>query len=208
MGMIIEKLVLVMVRTNCYIVYDSENLNGFIIDPADNGDIIMNKVKSKNINILAVFLTHGHFDHIGAAEHIRDVIGVKIYGGEEEKDIFTNPSFNLSSLYMDDISLNADVFLKDDDVINLSYFKIKAIHTPGHTNGGLCFFVSLFEEEVLFSGDTIFRDSYGRYDFPTGSLNVLLNSIKSKLLILKDDLKVFPGHNEITFIGDEKRNYR
>lgn len=203
----IDKMILGMVMTNCYIVYDEESKKGFIVDPADNGEAIRDRVALHGIQIEGILLTHGHFDHIGAAKFLKESFNCDIYGSIDEKVILENPLNNLSSMYMDQIVLHCDKYLKDKESFTIGNFNITTISTPGHTIGSVCYLVEHWGDFVLFSGDTLFKNSYGRYDFPTGDRFTLMKSIKEKLMILDDELLVLPGHNNETYIGNEKINY-
>ncbi len=200
------KMVLGSVKTNTYLVY-SEDGEGVIIDPADSADIIKTEVSNLSINIKGIILTHGHFDHIGAANELRSHYNVKIYAHEKEEIILESGSNNLSFMSGERFTIEADRYLKDDARFELAGFDIMLIYTPGHTIGSACYLISKDDEKVLMSGDTLFLDSHGRFDFPTGSYPMIISSIKEKLLKLDDDLDVYPGHNEQTTIGNEKSKY-
>ena len=129
--------------------------------------------------------------------------GVQCYAGEKEEEVLENGSYNLSASWAAALSIRADRLLRDKETLTLAGFKIKVIETPGHTKGGVCYYLS--EEGVLFSGDTLFRTSVGRTDFPTGSMSAIVRSIKGKILVLPDDTKVFPGHGESTSVAYEKK---
>jgi len=204
----IKKLVLSICATNCYIIYNKDTMEGFIIDPAANADVIDTCIKELGVDIKGILLTHGHFDHIGAAEELKKLYQVKVYAHEEEAEITENGMLNLSAMFETGDSVRVDVKLHDGDTFNLCGFDIKLIHTPGHTKGSSCYLINDGEKDRLFSGDTIFCGSYGRTDFPTGDMRQLIDSILNKLLVLDEDLEVYSGHGEQTFIGDEKKNYR
>lgn len=204
MSIIIEKYPLGMVRTNCYMIYNDDTKQAVIVDPADNGAYIKSKLEEKGLTIQAVLLTHGHFDHIMAAEYLRKTYQVPIMAHEREKEILENANHNLSgAMGGDSFSLKADDFLKDGDCLELIGTKITVLYTPGHTIGGVCYFFE--KENFLISGDTLFQGSVGRTDFPTGSMSTLIHSIKEKLSILGDDVVVYPGHEEETSIGRERK---
>lgn len=200
------RLVLGVMRTNTYIVYDEEG-EAFIADPADSADIIRMKVTELGVRVRGILLTHGHFDHIGAVKELRTLYGVKVYAHEREKEILGSSYDNLSELFMDGFTAAADIYVTDGQELSLAGCTIKVIHTPGHTAGSVCYIVSRAGESVLLSGDTMFAGSFGRYDFPTGSYAELMRSIKEKLLVLEDGLQVYPGHNESTTIGEERVYY-
>lgn len=197
-------LTLEILRTNTYLAYNEESRECLVIDPADQGYRIIGKMDELALKPCAILLTHGHFDHIGAAEELRERYQIKIYAMEEERQILTTED-NLASMIRRQIHLEGDVYLKDSQMLQLAGYDIKVIHTPGHTIGSCCYYVE--KEGILFSGDTLFSSSYGRTDFPTGSEGSILRSITEKLLVLPEKTLVYPGHNEETTIGLERQNY-
>lgn len=201
----IRTLVLSGFQTNCFIVYNDETKEAIIIDPASSPERVVDKIVSFGCIPKAILLTHGHGDHIGAVEELKNKYKIKVYVHKDEKETLENPEINLSYMMGENISFSPDILLEDGETINIAGFKIKVIHTPGHTKGSCCY---LFEEYgVLFSGDTLFYGSYGRTDFPTGSQSQLMRSIKEKLLILDPTTVVYSGHGSETTIGDEVKWY-
>lgn len=204
MSLVVKNMVLGIIMTNCYIAYDDVVKEAFIVDPADSADEIQLKIIELGVKPVAILLTHGHFDHIGAVDELRDKYKIKVYVYEDEKDVMTSDA-NLASMIGKRMSVEADEYLRDLQTIIIGGEKIQVIHTPGHTKGSCCFYLP--DEKVLFSGDTMFCQSFGRTDFPTGSMSQLISSIKNRLLKLDDDVKVYPGHNEETKIGFERHMY-
>ena len=204
MSLVVKNMVLGMIMTNCYIAYDDVVKEAFIVDPADSADEIQLKITELGVKPVAILLTHGHFDHIGAVDELRDKYKIKVYVYEDEKDVMTSDA-NLASMIGKRMSVEADEYLRDLQTIIIGGEKIQVIHTPGHTKGSCCFYLP--DEKVLFSGDTMFCQSFGTTDFPTGSMSQLISSIKNRLLKLDDDVKVYPGHNEETKIGFERHMY-
>jgi len=196
--------VLGMVSTNCYLLINSDTHECIIVDPADRPELIEEMVKKAESKPQAILLTHGHFDHVGAAEALRDSYGIKIYAAKEEQKLLESPEINLSAPYGMNISFAADEWLSDGQKLDIAGFHIKAIHTPGHTAGSMCYYLE--EEKTLMSGDTLFACSVGRTDFPTSSGAAMNASLRDKLSKLPDDVDVFPGHGEFTTIGFEKMN--
>lgn len=200
----IERLVLGDVRTNCYLLINEKTLETIIADPADRADVIIRKAVDEGLNLKAVFLTHGHGDHILAVSDLKRDFGLKVYASEAEKELLSDPEQNLSrALFGVAVTVKPDVFLEDGQEFEEAGMKFRMLLTPGHTPGGCCYYQP--EEKVLFSGDTLFSGSIGRTDFPGGNLSTLVRSVKEKLLVLPEDVKVYPGHEEMTSIGQEKK---
>ena len=200
----VRHLVVGAVATNCYIAENKKTKEALIIDPGDNAARIVQIIKEDGVVPVAVLLTHGHFDHAMAAQEVAEQYGIKIYAHETEKETLETPQINLSGMIGRTLTFHADCYVKDGDILNLAGFEIRVLHTPGHTQGGVCYYVE--KEGVLFSGDTLFCCSVGRSDFATSSTSALIRSIKEKLFLLPDETKVFPGHMGATTIGNEKVN--
>ena len=174
----VEQYVVGEVMTNCYFAVNEDTMEVLVIDPGDGAGRLAEKMREKNLIPRAVLLTHGHFDHAMAAGKIAEEFQIPVYAEEHEKETLNNPAVNLSGMIGKRESYHADEFVKDGDVLSLAGFTIKVLFTPGHTQGGCCFYFE--EEQALFSGDTLFHDSVGRTDFPGGSASVLLKSIEDK----------------------------
>ena len=207
----IGRMVLSICQTNCYFLYHEgvKGENGLtetiVIDPGDRGAQIYDALTQKGFHVNAILLTHGHFDHIWGANELRRLSGAKIYAYacRQEEEMLREPSVNMTDRMHKPCSVRPDVFLEDLQVFEAAGFSIQMLHTPGHTKGSCCYYLE--EEKVLFSGDTLFEGSVGRTDFPTGSMSSLVRSIKEKLLVLPEDVVVYPGHGDTTTIGDEKK---
>ena len=200
----VRHLVVGAVATNCYIAENRKTKEALIIDPGDNAARIEQIIKEDGVVPVAVLLTHGHFDHAMAAQEVAEQYGIKIYAHETEKETLETPQINLSGMIGRTLTFHADCYVKDGEILNLAGFEIRVLHTPGHTQGGVSYYVE--KEGVLFSGDTLFCCSVGRSDFATSSTSALIRSIKEKLFLLPDETKVFPGHMGATTIGNEKVN--
>ena len=198
----VEQYVVGPVQTNCYFAVNDETKEMILIDPGANADRLIQIIEKEKLNPVAILLTHGHFDHIGAANEVREHYGIKIYASCDEEKLLASPARNLSNAYGMSLRVTADVLHNDGDILELAGLKIKAIHTPGHTEGGTCYYIESIG--VLFSGDTLFCESVGRTDFPGGSMSDIVHSIKDKLMVLPDDTKVYTGHGEGTSIGYER----
>lgn len=201
---IIQQRVLGMVSTNVYVCMHAETKEAFIVDPADDADEIIRLISAMGAKPCAILLTHGHFDHIGAADALRKRYEIPVYAEEHEKELLASPALNLSGGWADSLTLTADHLLKDGDMLNIAGFTIRVLHTPGHTPGGCCY--ELVGEDILFSGDTLFYMSVGRTDFPGSSGAAMRMSLHRLLEELSEDTQVLPGHGESTTIGYEKRN--
>lgn len=209
MGLLsVKSIVLSICGTNCYVLYDDNTKEGFIIDPADSPEKIIDLVTRLGVSVKALLLTHGHFDHIGATNALKKHYNVDVYAHEAEVDVVKDIMLNLSAHFDEANSVIVDKPLKDSQEFEMAGFKIKVIHTPGHTVGSCCYIVSDENKDRLFSGDTIFYHSYGRTDFPTGSGGTIIRSILDKLLVLDGGMEVFPGHGDTTTIDEEKKWYR
>ncbi len=198
----IKTLVLGIVQNNCYIVGKPDSNEVVVIDPGDNANRIYKYLTENDLECKAILLTHGHFDHITAAPELKRLTDAPIYAHEEEADLLGDPELNVSAHMGGGISLRPDVAVRDNDMLELAGLTWKVIHTPGHTGGGVCYFLE--EYKMVFSGDTLFYESVGRTDFPTGSHRILIESIQNRLMSLPDDTEVYPGHGRPTTIGHER----
>ncbi len=202
--MTVKEFLVGAVGTNCFVACNSETKEALVIDPGDNAADLKQYMNQNGYHPAAVLLTHGHFDHCMAARELADHYGIAVYVHEEEKKTMENPAFNCCAMIGKNLSFTADrYFHGETDHMSAAGFEIDIYHTPGHTPGGVCFYVP--EEHILFSGDTLFCESVGRTDFPGGSMAQLVRGIKEKLLVLPNDTKVLPGHGEWTTIGSERQ---
>ncbi|MDD3278099.1 MAG: MBL fold metallo-hydrolase [Lachnospiraceae bacterium] len=199
----IKNLVLGSVSTNCYFAMNPDTKELIIIDPADRFMDIDRQVMKMGGKPVAVLLTHGHYDHILAAEKCREKYHIPVYAHYFEESVLANAEVNLSAAWDMPYTIKPDVTVKDQEVLKLAGYEIKVLHTPGHTTGSVCYYIET--EQTLFSGDTLFAQSYGRTDFPTSSSRDMKTSIRRLLTELPDQTRVYPGHNEETSIAVEKR---
>lgn len=187
---------------NCYIVSDEEEKEAIVIDPGEYSFEIQDYIITNNLNAKYILLTHGHFDHIGGVEELKKLTQARVAISKEDAPMLLEPSLNLSEMVYKKILCNpADILLSDGDTLTFGKYIVEVIHTPGHTKGGVCFKI----DNVCFTGDVLFKGSIGRYDFPGGDFSVLMDSIKNKLLVFPDDVKIYPGHGDFSTIGKEKR---
>ena len=189
-------------QTNCYFVYRENSDKVLVFDAADHVEKIEAALAQHGLHTAAILLTHGHFDHAGAAEALADKYQISIYAHEAERETLEAPGLNLCGMIGEYKVYHADIFVKDEEVLNLAGFSIRVFFTPGHTIGGCCYYIA--DEKILFSGDTLFQESVGRTDFPRGSASDLIRAIREKLMPLPDDVTVYTGHDESTLIGYER----
>ena len=200
----IRKMPVAPIGANCYIV--SKTDEAFIIDPGGDAEKIIRA--AKNFDVRYILLTHAHFDHIGGLNKVKEAFPeAKTAVHKLEKEWLYSAELNLSENFgLDSVyEQNVDIELEDGMALDFAGTKIKVLHTPGHTPGSTCFYMENSGKPVLFSGDTLFRSSIGRTDFPGGSGRKIVESIKTKLLTLPDETVVYPGHDENTSISLEKK---
>lgn len=192
----IEKLVLGGYMENCYVVYDETSLNGFIVDPGDEGKLIENFLDKNKINLQFILLTHGHIDHVGASDFISESFNAPVYISKKDMEYIDRGEMVFGTIK------EPDHYLNEGDIIDFNGKEIKVIETPGHSAGH----VSFLMDNHLFSGDVLFERSIGRFDLPGGDYNTLIETIKNKIIVLPDDTIVYTGHGNITTVGREKNS--
>ncbi|NLY19815.1 MAG: MBL fold metallo-hydrolase [Tissierellia bacterium] len=198
----VTKIEVGQLQTNCYVIHDKKSNEMLIVDPGADYKVIENVLKSINGKLKYIVLTHAHGDHIGAVKEIIDNYpDVKLLIHSDDALRLETPALNMSSMIFGyDISIIADEKLNDGDIIKLGDEEIGVIHTPGHSEGCICL---LFGNELI-TGDTLFNGSIGRTDLIGGDYNEIINSIHSKILPLKDEIIVYPGHGPSSTIGKER----
>ena len=193
-----------MVMTNCYFLINEETKEVALVDPGDKAQLLLRHCKQMDLTVKAILLTHGHFDHILAVPELKEATGATIYASKAEAGVLEDPDCNLSGAWQcRPMTVKADVSLSDGQEFEVCGAKVRMILTPGHTCGSCCYYLPT--EGWLFSGDTLFCESYGRLDLPTAMPARMASSINDKLLVLPEETKVYPGHNEATTIGHEKK---
>ena len=183
---------------NSYIITDEASGKSAVVDPC----FINVRIEdiTENFNVDLILLTHCHYDHILSAEALRKLTKAKIYIHMLDFDAAADPAINLSYMFGEEIHLVCDERLEEGTTLTLGATAISVLHTPGHTSGSCCF----ISEDAIFSGDTLFAQSVGRTDFPTGSGGEMMNSIR-KLMSLTGDYRVFCGHGAATTLADERK---
>ena len=192
--------------TNCYIVQDEESKETMVIDPAGDVEKIIEMLDILQAKLKYIYLTHCHGDHIGGVKELKEKYGGQIIAERNAAENLMNPQINLTEFITGNgYSVEVDSRVDDDDLLHLGDLEFKVIHTPGHTSGGSCLYCE--KEVLLFSGDTLFRGTWGRTDTPTGNFDEIINSITKKLMILPDETIIYPGHGKSSMIREEKPIY-
>ncbi len=197
----VEKIVVGELNTNCYLLINNKG-NAVVIDPADESDTITQKIKSQNLSVKAILLTHGHFDHIMAVNALKSEFNCPVIIGEPDEEMLNDDLKNAGALigvHVDKIFTDKKV--NDGDVLDFDTFRIKVLATAGHTKGSVCYIVDNF----IFSGDTLFNNSVGRCDLYGGNAMKLMQSLK-KISELEGEYEIFPGHGDTTTLAYEKEN--
>lgn len=193
--------------TNCYIIEDEKTKEAMVIDPGGEPEKIIEMLDSLAIdNLKYIYLTHCHGDHFGGILELKNKKGGKILIHREDAEGLYNTQISLTYyIGMQDIKLEADSRVENGDKIHVGDIELEVIHTPGHTKGGTCLYCK--DEGLLFSGDTLFKGTWGRTDLPTSNFESIINSITNKLAVLPDNTIVYPGHGHSTRIREEEPIY-
>ncbi len=187
--------------TNCTYLVDESTGKSAVSDPGARNEKLIERIKQDGGKLEYIFLTHGHFDHIGFAKELAEMFSAKIVTGKDNADFPSDPKLNLGIYHGVEIKpFEADILLADGDTLMLGDTEIKYIATPGHTKGCGCF---VFDETII-AGDTLFCESYGRTDLPTGDERRMISSLK-KLFALDGDYRVIPGHGSLTTLSHERK---
>lgn len=199
--MIIRSIEVGPFAANCYVLVCPSTREAAVIDPGGDAPVILQVILQERAKVKYIINTHGHVDHVGANAQVKSATNAEILIHEKDAPMLTNPARNLAILSPVVIrQVPADRTLKEGDEIEFGEIKMEVIHTPGHTPGS----ISLKTDKIIFTGDTLFAGSIGRTDFPGGSYEQIMESIKNKIATLGDDYKVFPGHGPSTSVGYER----
>ena len=193
-------------ETNCYILIDEIQKKAMVIDPAGNVDKIITILDNLGAKLEYIYLTHCHADHINGVNELKKERGGKVLIHRKGRENLENRVPVLAEyIGLPPIYVKEDSIVDDEDILHVGDIELRVIYTPGHTNDGTSLYCE--KEEMLFSGDTLFKGAWGRVDLPTSDFDSIMNSIIKKLLILPENTIVYPGHGKPTRIGDEKPIY-
>lgn len=201
--MIIKTFIEPPIDNNNYLIIDEETKDAALIDCSSIDDRIDDELEKQGANLKYILLTHGHFDHVAGIRPNRFKTNPQIVMNKEDLDWLNKTNQYLPMFGMPEITIpNIDLFVEDNDTIKLGTISIKVLHTPGHTQGGVCYLA----ENKLFSGDTIFREAVGRCDLEGGNFDQIVESIENKIFTLPTDTIIYPGHGNTTTVGWEKEH--
>lgn len=199
--MIIEVLQVGVFQSNCYIIGDEKTGKGLIIDPGAESGKILSRCREHKLDIEYILLTHGHGDHIGAVVDVKAETGAKVCISRKDEYLIKGETKRLIPILRNIKLFDADMFIKEGDTIKAGTLEVEVLETPGHTPGGLSFKIG----NNVFCGDSLFSGSVGRTDFEFGSMDQLIEGIRTKILTLPGDVVVYPGHGPSTTVEAEKR---
>ncbi|MGB3632547.1 MAG: MBL fold metallo-hydrolase [Rubrobacteraceae bacterium] len=201
--MILEMLTVGPFQENCYVVGDEASGEGALIDPGDEASRIAIAVEQTSVEVGQIILTHSHIDHIGAVAQLAEEYACPVLIHDEAEPMLKQAPTQamMMGLKFDKVP-SVDLYIEDEEIVEVGGLRLKALYTPGHARGHLAFYIE--EEGLVISGDALFAGSVGRVDLPGGSMEVLMTSIKERLLTLPDETVVYPGHGPETTIGNEK----
>lgn len=192
--------------TNCYIVADEKSKEAFIIDPGGEPEKVIDMISILKVNVKYIILTHCHGDHIAGVREVKNKVGGKILIHRMDAEGLCNENLSLTYyIGLQNPDMEADSILDDEDKIHLGDIEFDILHTPGHTKGGICIYCP--EQKMIFTGDTLFRGTWGRTDLPTGSFEDIIHSITNRIMVLPEDTIIYPGHGKSTIVKEEERIY-
>lgn len=193
---------------NCYFYLDPESLHGFVIDPGAEAEKLLKTIREHGWTIEAILLTHGHFDHIGAVDALRDALKVPVRAHAGAAQYLEHPEINLSAFCGNSFTVKNTDPISDGEEIILSAnttFRLKALYTPGHTTDSITFVAQ--NEAAAFVGDTIFLGSIGNCEYPGGDFAAIRASILERILTLPPETVLHPGHGPKTTVEEERTRY-
>jgi glyoxylase-like metal-dependent hydrolase (beta-lactamase superfamily II) len=202
--MILKSLVVGPIAANCYVIGDEKSRSGAVIDPGDEAGRILSLIEELDLKIQFLIGTHGHFDHVAAVAPLKRELTCDFLLHRNDLPFVANSKSTAQGWGFDIEQVpQPDRCLEDGDILGVGDIEMRIFHTPGHSPGGICLYLP--GENLVFTGDTLFQGSIGRTDFPLGSMENLVESIRKRLYTLADDTRIYSGHGEPTRIGEEKR---
>jgi len=209
--MLLENIIVGPLECNCIILSCEKTKEAVVIDPGDEANRILRFINQHNLCVKHIIQTHAHVDHIGGAKALKDATEAEILLHQDDLWLFENLQMQAFMFGLEiEPPSKIDRFIQEDDKIAFGSYKMRVIHTPGHSPGSVCFYMSFSlrrdEQHILLSGDTLFWRGFGRTDLWGSSTEKILESIRAKLFVLPDDTIVYPGHGPMTTIGEEKRD--
>jgi hydroxyacylglutathione hydrolase len=202
--MIQKGLTVGLLEVNCYILGDEETKEAVVIDPGGDEDEILEVLNYNKLELKLIIDTHGHFDHVDANQPLKTATGAQIAIHEADAQMLDHPS--AEAMFFTGNSLRtsqADILLKENDILTFGQYRLKVLHTPGHTPGGIS--LVLEDHPYVYVGDLLFAGSIGRTDFPGGSYDGLITAVKTKIFTLGDNYTVYPGHGPVTTVAQERQ---
>jgi hydroxyacylglutathione hydrolase len=202
--MIQKGLMVGLLEVNCYILGDEETKEAVVIDPGGDEDAILEALNHHQLQLKLIIDTHGHFDHVDANQPLKDATGAKIAIHEADAQMLAKPSSEAMFFTGNRLRLSqADILLKENDVLTFGKYRLKVLHTPGHTPGGIS--LLLEDHTYVYVGDLLFAGSIGRTDFPGGDYDALISAVRTKIFPLGDNYTVYPGHGPVTTVAQERK---
>ena len=202
--MIQKGLIVGLLEVNCYILGDEETKEAVVIDPGGDEDAILDALNHHKLQLKLIIDTHGHFDHVDANQPLKDATGAKIAIHEADAQMLAKPSAEAMFFTGNRLRLSqADILLKENDILTFGQYRLKVLHTPGHTPGGIS--LLLEDHPYVYVGDLLFAGSIGRTDFPGGDYDALINGVRTKIFPLGDNYTVYPGHGPVTTVDQERK---
>ncbi|MBW1917367.1 MAG: MBL fold metallo-hydrolase [Deltaproteobacteria bacterium] len=202
--MIQEVLLVGLLEVNCYILGDEDTAEAVVIDPGGDAPEILDTLQRKNLQLKMIINTHGHFDHVDANQPLKEATGAPIAIHPADATMLSQPS--AEALFFTGGRVRpseADILLNEGDLVTFGKYQLKVLHTPGHTPGGISLVMQ--NDPIVYVGDTLFAGSIGRTDFPGGSFEELIRSVREKIFPLGDHYLVMPGHGPATTVGQERK---
>ena len=202
--MIQKALTVGLLEVNCYILGDEETKEAVVIDPGGDEAEILEVLNHHKLQLKLIIDTHGHFDHVDANQPLKDATGAQIAIHEADARMLDKPSAEAMFFTGNRLRLSQpDILLKENDILTFGAYRLKVLHTPGHTPGGIS--LVLEGHPYVYVGDTLFAGSIGRTDFPGGDYDALINGVRDKIFLLGDNYTVYPGHGPVTTVAQERK---